>query len=90
MTLNLAKYGVIDLHLHLDGSLSPEWMIEWAAKQQIQLPSSDPQTLLPFISVSQDCSDLNQYLRCFELPISLLQTPEALASSVTDVLQRLD
>ncbi|WP_018651196.1 adenosine deaminase [Actinobacillus capsulatus] len=90
MALNLATYGVIDLHLHLDGSLSPQWMIEWAAKQQIQLPSSDPQTLLPFISVPQDCSDLNQYLRCFELPISLLQTPEALASSVTDVLQRLD
>ncbi|WGE31194.1 adenosine deaminase [Actinobacillus genomosp. 2] len=90
MTSNLAKYGVIDLHLHLDGSLSPEWMIEWAVKQQIQLPSYDPKTLLPFISVPQDCSDLNQYLRCFELPISLLQTPESLASSVTDLLQRLD
>ncbi|WP_150538324.1 adenosine deaminase [Actinobacillus vicugnae] len=90
MALNLAKYGVIDLHLHLDGSLSPEWMIEWATKQQIQLPSTDPQKLLSFISVPQDCSDLNQYLGCFELPISLLQTPEALASSVVNLLQRLD
>lgn len=90
MTSTLAQYGVIDLHLHLDGSLSPTWMLEWAAKQQITLPADTPETLLPYISVPQDCSDLNEYLRCFDLPLSLLQTPEALSAAVTDILQRLD
>ncbi|MDO4626508.1 MAG: adenosine deaminase [Pasteurellaceae bacterium] len=88
--MQLAQYGIIDLHLHLDGSLSPEWMIEWAEKQQIKLPTTQVDQLWQYISVPQDCSSLNDYLRCFDLPISLLQTPEALTSAVKDLLIRLD
>ncbi|AAP95347.1 adenosine deaminase [[Haemophilus] ducreyi] len=90
MVLGLAQYGVIDLHLHLDGSLSPAWMIEWAKKQAVNLPASTAEALTAYVSVPQDCSDLNEYLRCFDLPLSLLQTPEALSSAVTDLIQRLD
>ncbi|PVX39673.1 adenosine deaminase [Pasteurella langaaensis DSM 22999] len=90
MVSTLAQYAVIDLHLHLDGSLSPAWMLEWAEKQQIELPAHTPEALLPYVSAPQDCSDLNEYLRCFDLPLSLLQTPEALSAAVADVLQRLD
>lgn len=89
MSNNLTHYGIIDLHLHLDGSLSAEWMIEWAHKQQIALPVTEAQALLPYISVPQDCSDLNQYLRCFEIPLSLLQTAEALSDAVEHLILRL-
>lgn len=89
MNLSLKQYGLIDLHLHLDGSLSPEWMLEWAAKQQIELPASNVEQLLPYISAPKDCSDLNQYLECFAIPVSLLQTADALTSAVNELVNRL-
>ncbi|MDH2925411.1 adenosine deaminase [Nicoletella semolina] len=90
MNNQLKQYGIIELHLHLDGSLSPEWIIEWAEKQQIALPTKDIQQLNQYISVPADCTDLNDYLRCFALPVSLLQTPAALTSAVCDLVERLD
>ncbi|OOF58337.1 adenosine deaminase [Rodentibacter myodis] len=87
---NFAKYSLIDLHLHLDGSLSPEWMFEWAEKQNIPLPAQNVEQLLPYISAPQDCTDLNQYLNCFAIPVSLLQSPEAITSAVFDLVKRLD
>ena len=88
--MNLKKYGLIDLHLHLDGSLSPEWMFEWAEKQHIALPVKSVEQLLPLISAPKDCGDLNQYLECFAIPVSLLQTGEAITSAVCDLVKRLD
>ena len=48
---------MIDLHLHLDGSLSVE-LIEFLAKQQ-QIALPDP--LSPSIQASPRCQDLNEY-----------------------------
>ncbi|OOF67850.1 adenosine deaminase [Rodentibacter caecimuris] len=90
MKLMLSKYGLIDLHLHLDGSLSPDWIIHWAQKLAIALPTYDAKELLQFISVPKDCSSLNDYLKCFDLPLKVLQTPESLASAVEDLLLQLD
>lgn len=87
---NFAQYARIDLHLHLDGSLSPEWIFEWAKKQNIALPAQTTDELLALISAPQDCSDLNQYLSCFAIPVSLLQTEAAISSAVCDLVKRLD
>lgn len=87
---NFAKYSLIDLHLHPDGSLSPEWMFEWAEKQNIALPAQNVEQLLSLVSVPQDCTDLNQYLNCFAIPVSLLQSTEAITSAVSDLLKHLD
>ncbi|MFR8087476.1 MAG: adenosine deaminase [Lachnospirales bacterium] len=77
---------MIDLHLHLDGSLSVELIESLAKQQQIALP--DP--LSPSIQASPRCQDLNEYLRCFDLPLLLLQTPEAVRQAVSDLIRRLD
>ncbi len=87
---NFTKYSLIDLHLHLDGSLSPEWMFKWADKQNVTLPAQNVEQLLPHISAPQDCIDLNQYLNCFAIPVSLLQSSEAITSAVFDLVERLD
>lgn len=88
--MNIERYAMIDLHLHLDGSLSPQWLLEWAEKQGITLPTTDPEQLLSYISAPQDCSDLNQYLRSFEIPLAVLQSPQALTEEVAHLIQRLD
>ena len=78
--INAKKYAIIDLHLHLDGSMSLECARSLAKKQGIALP--DDKELLSRLRVSDDCRDLNEYLERFDLPLSLLQTAEAISESV--------
>lgn len=84
----LAAYFV-DLHLHLDGSLPLKTILSLADKQKIPLPTYDPIALCSYVSVPPNCSNLNEYLRCFKLPLQLLQTPEALFQAVYDLCEEL-
>ncbi len=66
-----------ELHVHLDGSLRPETMIELAREAKVSLPSWEPEPLRRFMLVD-DAANLEDYLRRFDLTIPLLQTPDAL------------
>jgi adenosine deaminase len=66
-----------ELHVHLDGSLRPESMIDLAREAGLSLPSTDAESLRRFMRVD-DASSLEDYLRRFDITIPLLQTPEAL------------
>lgn len=78
-----------DLHLHLDGSVSARFLLSQAQKDGILLPAYTEKELLPFLSVSPDCTSLNEYLEKFDLPLSVLQTEDALEGCVYDLLSRL-
>lgn len=80
---------MIDLHLHLDGSLTPDMVINLAALQGISLPVKDRGELKKMLSVPKDCSSLNEYLKCFDLPLSLLQRKDAITLSVKLLLEHL-
>ena len=80
---------MIDLHLHLDGSLAPEQVISLARLQGVSLPAWDPQALTPYLTVPPACKDLNGYLRCFDLPVSVLQSFEALYLGAEGLARRL-
>lgn len=86
------KYGkikncLIDLHLHLDGSISVESAKELALMQGISIPGDDE--LVGLLSVSEGCRDLNEYLEKFAFPCSLLQTNEAISMSVYNLMKEL-
>jgi adenosine deaminase len=66
-----------ELHVHLDGSLRPETMIELARQARVVLPSYDAEPLRRFMLVD-DAANLQDYLDRFDLTIPLLQTPEAI------------
>lgn len=70
--------SLADLHLHLDGSLSVENVFGLAKKDHIELPADTPDGLRPYLTARADCGDLNEYLRCFDLPLAVLQTAENL------------
>ena len=70
----------IDLHLHLDGAVTTDIAKKLAAAQGIGLPDDD--TLGRQLTVSPDCTSLNEFLECFALPLSLLQTSEAVSECV--------
>lgn len=78
-----------DLHLHLDGSVSAGFLLKQAQKDHIILPASTEADLLPFLSVGPSCTSLNEYLQKFDLPLSVLQTEDALEGCVYDLLSRL-
>ena len=78
----------IDLHLHLDGSISVKTARKIAGMQSISLPLSD-ERLKQSLSVMDDCRDLNEYLERFTLPCSLLHIREALYLSTYELLDEL-
>ena len=82
------KYGLIDLHLHLDGSLSLASVQELAEMQNIPVEQDDGK-LLKLLQVGPDCKDLNEYLEKFSFPCSLLQRPEAITRAVENLRREL-
>ena len=72
---------LVDLHLHLDGSLSVDIIRKLADGQQILLTESDAE-LQKKLQVEEGCTSLNEYLTKFDFPLTFLQTKEGIAESV--------
>lgn len=72
----------IDLHLHLDGAITVGIAKKLASLQGIALPTDDDGELLRLLSVPDDCESLNDFLACFALPDSLMQTRAGLSEAV--------
>ncbi|HPS18810.1 MAG TPA: adenosine deaminase, partial [Bacilli bacterium] len=76
---------MIDLHLHLDGSLSKEDFVVLSRKDNVDLGKDFPNN----IYVSKDCPSLETYLERFDLPLKLLQKPENLTFVTRSLVIRL-
>lgn len=87
--MNYEKYAIADIHLHLDGSLSPKAIIEVAKKEIITLPTYDEKELRKYLEVPKNCKSLNEYLERFDLPNLVLQTRFGLDHCTMDLLKRL-
>jgi len=77
INMDQSKENYIDLHTHLDGSITPKIAEQLAAIQGTPLPF-DRAELERRLRVPADCTDLETFLSCFALPVSLLQTYESL------------
>ena len=69
-----------DLHVHLDGSLRLKTILELAAEQGVTLPNNatNEEQLAKAIRMGAICEDLKDYLKAFDVTLSVLQTEEAL------------
>ena len=80
---------MIDLHMHLNGSLSAEIVIALAKKHGVELPTYDAEELKKLISVPLDCDSLNEYLKCTKIPRLVTQTKEGICDAVFMLLEEL-
>ena len=77
--------NMIDLHLHLDGSLSLDDFKLLAEKNHIDLGKDFPSN----VYVPNDCKNLEEYLERFDLPLSLLQDEISIAYVTKSLVDRL-
>ena len=67
-----------DLHVHLDGSLRLETILDLAQQQRIELPASNVEGLRQAIGCGSNFGSLVEYLRGFSITLLVMQTEEAL------------
>ena len=67
-----------DLHCHLDGSLRLSTIIDLAREQGVPLPAHDEDGLARAIHMGELCEDLVDYLKAFDVTLSVLQEDWAL------------
>lgn len=79
----------VDLHLHLDGSMLVHSAWEMARERNISLPASSEEALRDFIILTGDQPSVNEYLKRFELPLSILQDAHALIRCARELVELL-
>ena len=72
------KLPKTDLHVHLDGSMRVETIIDLAEKQGVTLPAPDAEGLRKVLRFGSNYGSLVEYLKTFDVTLSVLQTEESL------------
>jgi adenosine deaminase len=74
----IEKLPKTDLHVHLDGSLRLQTILELADKQRVELPAHDEDGLRAAMNLGRNCGSLVEYLKAFDVTLRVMQTEEAL------------
>lgn len=72
------KLPKTDLHVHLDGSLRLETILDLARIHGVELPSTDPTALRKTMNLGQNCGSLVEYLKAFDVTLRVMQHEDAL------------
>lgn len=78
------RITMIDLHLHLDGSLRPSTVRELLITKKMDNGRSI-ETIEHELKVPEGCRDLNEYLKRFDLPLLVLQEKDNITRAVYEL-----
>tara|TARA_R110002050_G_scaffold277217_2_gene422803 strand:- start:1433 stop:2920 length:1488 start_codon:yes stop_codon:yes gene_type:complete len=76
-----------ELHCHLDGSIRVKTVLELAKEQNVALPTSDEAELKKLVMVGENCESLEEYLKAFEITLSVLQEAYALTRVIYEICE---
>ncbi|MGI5830123.1 MAG: adenosine deaminase [Bradymonadia bacterium] len=76
-----------DLHVHLDGSVRIETLLELARERKIPLPSNDPDNLKQILNIGGIHENLESYLRVFNTTLKVLQDEDALTRTAFELAE---
>ena len=74
----IEKMPKTDLHCHLDGSVRIDTILDLARKQKVDLPATNSKALKEILVPGINCKSLVEYLRPFDITLSIMQEAEAL------------
>jgi adenosine deaminase len=74
----LQRLPKTDLHCHLDGSLRLDTVLELGRTQRVKLPTFDRGELFGMLYAGESVASLDDYLRAFDITLSVLQTEASL------------
>lgn len=83
----MSSCALIDLHVHLDGSIPLPAAAQLAAEAGLDLSLAELQEKM---QVPDHCQDLNQYLATFELPLKLMQSAQGIRTVARAFHEQLD
>ncbi len=77
----LKQIPKLELHCHLDGSVSVDYLKTQSEKQQVRID-------IDKVTVDQNCQSLAEYLQSFDEILKVMQTQESLIEAVIDVARQ--
>jgi adenosine deaminase len=84
----LQKLPKTDLHVHLDGSLRLDTVVELARKQHVKLPTEDRHELFGMVYAGGGvCNSLDDYLKAFDITLSVMQNEESLEQAAYELAE---
>ena len=83
----LQRLPKTDLHCHLDGSLRLDTVLDLARKQHVDLPTHDRGELHKLLVAGDHIASLDDYLRAFDITLSVMQTEEALERAAYELAE---
>ena len=83
----MSSCALIDLHVHLDGSIPLSTAAQLAAETGLDFSLAELQEKM---QVPAHCQDLNQYLSTFELPLKLMQSEQGIRAVAKAFHKQLD
>jgi adenosine deaminase len=83
---DLRRWPKVELHVHLDGCLRPQTMIDLARDQGIRLPAATPGAPADAMAVKH-AKSLEEYLTKYAITLSVMQTAGALERIAYEFVQ---
>src|SRR5258708_24918221 len=83
----LKRLPKTDLHCHLDGSLRLDTVLDLARKQHVKLPTFDRGELFKLLYAGEHVTSLDDYLRAFDITLSVMQHEEGLERSAYELAE---
>lgn len=85
----LRELPKVSLHDHLDGGLRPQTIVELAEPLGIELPAAEPGELARWFADQSDSGSLVEYLKTFDVTLSVMQTRDGLTRIAREFVEDL-